>query len=134
MGKSATEPVLWPEGFWGLGVVHIKSVPVWVCGCVCYVVKEIHLLSSILVMLNLLRPHPEKLDKCLYRFSHCHLSDFHHHHHTPRPSCLKNIFQWRQKQGGFCVLWKLCCYCYQSLSPHSILDSRRDLIVVSFLD
>lgn len=48
-------------------------MPVWVYVCRCYVLKESHLLNSILAMLNLLCPHPEKLNKYLYIFSHWHL-------------------------------------------------------------
>lgn len=37
-------------------------MPVWVHVCICYVLKKSHLLNSILAMLNLFRPHPEKLN------------------------------------------------------------------------
>lgn len=49
-------------------------MPVWVHVSTCCVLKESHLLNSILAMLNLLHPHPEKLNKCLYIFSHWHLN------------------------------------------------------------
>lgn len=49
-------------------------MPAWVHVSTCCVLKESHLLNSILAMLNLLHPHPEKLNKCLYIFSHWHLN------------------------------------------------------------